>query len=162
MLFDLWICKIFNNCLSFFPFMLGSLAPFPQSLHDWLCLNWGKSFLMMQLWLATHHQLLSSCWGHHHSLRLGSVGVFGIGGNLQVFLVIQVKLWKRSSFWSLECVEELLDLVGYFPAAGSSPILWKMIESVSPPVWVCRAKTRPRAHPQGPGLVRGSVHQQPY
>lgn len=130
-LINVW-CDITMEVLPHLP-AWSSLPAAPRE-GSLISLTRVKSLPVLWQCAATHHQLLSSCRGHHHSLGLGGVGVFGVGSDLQVFLVIQVKLWKRSSFWSLECVEELLDLVGHLPSAGSSPILWKMIESVSPPV----------------------------
>lgn len=61
--------------------------------------------------------------GHRAAFRFRSVRIFGIGRDFQLDIIVLVEFRQRSSFRSFQSIQQLLNLSGYFPAAGSAGVV---------------------------------------
>lgn len=68
-------------------------------------------------------QWLANGGGHRAAFRFRSVRIFGIGGDFQLDVIVLVEFRQRSSFRSFQSIQQLLNLSGYFPAAGSAGVV---------------------------------------
>lgn len=68
-------------------------------------------------------QWLANGGSHRAAFRFRSVRIFGIGGDFQLDVIVLVEFRQRSSFRSFQSIQQLLNLSGYFPAAGSAGVV---------------------------------------